>query len=108
MKRSIFQHLKLASIFWLARRLPDCKTITPNLGESLDRKLSLREKIVMKLHFFTCSGCTRYLKQIKFLSEAMHIREERLTEGNDSFSAKMSAEAKDRLKDALKSTGFAI
>lgn len=108
MKQSIFQRLKTAFKFWLARRLPDCRTMTPTLSESLDRKLSLREKIVMKLHLFTCSGCTRYLKQIKFLSEAMHIQEESLTKADNPSPVQMSAEAKDKLKDALKSAGFAI
>ena len=108
MKQSIFQRLKTAFKFWLARRLPDCRTITPTLSESLDRKLSRREKFVMKLHLFTCSGCARYLKQIKFLSEALRIREEKLTKADHSSSAQMSAEAKDKLKNALKSAGFAI
>ncbi len=109
MKKTLFKQIKQSFIFWLARRLPDCKTITPTLSQSLDRKLSLREKIVMRLHLFTCTACARYLEQIKFLSGAMHEREDRLAETDDSSPVKMSNEAKERLKNALKSAQiFAI
>lgn len=103
MEINFFKRIKRAFKFWLARRLPDCKTMTPTISESLDRKLFASEKIVMRLHFFTCSFCTRYLKQIEFLSEAMHKHEERLTETANSTSVKMSREAKEKLKKALKS-----
>ena len=102
MKQSILEKVKWLFIFWLARRLPDCKIITPIIGKSIDRKISLREKITIKLHFLTCKACANYLKQIKFLRQAMQIQEKVFTNGNDVSNAKMSAEAKDRIKKALK------
>lgn len=104
MKQSIYQRLRMAFIFWLARRLPDCKTITPMLGESIDRKLSAREKLTMKLHLFTCEACQRYVKQIKFLREAVHVQEEKLMSDENSSPVKLSLDAKERMKDALKSS----
>lgn len=104
MKQSIFQKIRMQFIFWLARRLPDCKTITPTLGESLDRRLSAREKIEMRLHLFTCQACARYIEQVKFLREAVHLREEKLEEIERASSMRLSDEAKLRLKNALKST----
>lgn len=107
MKLTLFEKIKWKFIFWLARRLPDCKTITPTLGESLDRKLSLREKIQMRLHLFTCDACARYLKQIEFLREAVQAQNEKLIEEDSSVN--LSLAAKERLKNALKSsTGFAF
>jgi hypothetical protein len=104
MKQSIFQRIKMQFIFWLARRLPDCKNITPTLGESLDRRLSAREKIDTRLHLFTGEACARYLKQVKFLREAVHLREEKLEGIERASSAKLSDDAKLRLKNALKSS----
>jgi anti-sigma factor RsiW len=104
MKQSIFQKIRMQFVFWLARRLPDCKTITPTLGESLDRQLSTREKIEIRLHLFTCEACARYLKQVKFLREAVHLREKKLKEIEPLSSAKLSDDAKLRLKNALKSS----
>ena len=102
MKKTWLEKIKPAIIYRLARRLPDCKTITPTIGESLNRRLSLREKIVMRLHLWTCDKCARYLEQIKFLSKAMDKHEERLTE-KENHSAVLNLEAKSRLRNALKS-----
>jgi|SRR5882757_1649210 len=109
MKQTLFEKIKWAFIFWLARRLPDCKTMTPTLGESLDRKLSLNEKIVIKLHLFTCEACERYLKQVTFLREAMHAHEDRLTGESDASSCQLSVEVKNKMKELLRSSaGFAF
>jgi predicted anti-sigma-YlaC factor YlaD len=104
MKQNTFQRLKTAIISWLARRLSDCKTITPILGESLDRKLSLREKIKIKLHLFTCRACTNYFKEIKFLREAVRASAEKMAQNENSTAAKLGTDAKERLKNALRST----
>lgn len=100
--KTFFKKIKLAFIYWLARRLPDCKTITPTLGESLDRSLSAREKIIMKLHLWTCGKCVRYLEQIKFLSKAMHKHEEILTD-DENPAVRMRSDAKERLRNAFNS-----
>lgn len=102
MKPSILEKLKWSFIFWLARRLPDCKTITPTISELIDRQLSMREKITIKLHFLTCKACSNYLKQIKFLRQAMQVQEKLFTNDTYISNAKMSVEAKDRIKKALK------
>ena len=85
---------------WLARRLPDCKRITRTLGESLDRRTTLREKLVMKLHLITCDACERYLQQVEFLKNAVHAHGERTPETSE-FSAAMSRQSKDRMKHLL-------
>ena len=85
---------------WLARRLPDCKRMTRTLGESLDRRPTLREKLVMKLHLFTCDACERYLHQVEFLKNAVHAHGERTPETSE-FSAAMSRQSKDRMKHLL-------
>lgn len=101
MKPGIIEKLKRVFIFWLARRLPDCKTVTPKLGESLDRKLSLKTRIKLKLHLFTCGPCARYFEQIKYLSDAMQEQEERLMNG-DNHSLKLSVDIKETIKERLR------
>ena len=102
MGNTVLEKIKWAIIFWLARRLPDCKAITPLLGETIDRKPTVREKIVMRLHLFTCEACGRYLGQIKFLKEAMHIHTEKLLDADQFSTAVLSSEAKARLKELLR------
>ena len=98
----LLQKLKWLFILWLAPRLPDCKRMTRALGESLDRKTTWREKIVMKLHLFTCEACERYLKQIAFLKEAVHAHGE-ATDTSEFSAAALSAESKERMKAFLRS-----
>jgi len=102
MKLGIVEKIKRAFIFWLARRLPDCKTITPKLGESLDCKLSLRTRISLKLHMFTCGPCASYFEQIKYLSKVMQEHDERLMNDDDGRSFRLSLDTKEALKDRLR------
>jgi hypothetical protein len=48
--------------FWLGRRLPTCEEILPVLSQSLERRLTLRERVTLRLHFLICVYCIRYLK----------------------------------------------
>jgi hypothetical protein len=41
--------------------------MVPLMSESMDRRLSLREWLQLRLHLAVCAWCARYLKQIKFL-----------------------------------------
>ncbi len=79
-----FDRLRSAVTYWFARRLSVCREVTPMLGESLDRSISIREKIVLLIHLITCKACRQYLKQIKFISTAMSTQEERLHGDHDS------------------------
>jgi hypothetical protein len=103
MENTLFGKIKLAFILWLARRLPDCKVIVKTLGETLDRRLSLKEKILAKLHLFTCEACERYLKQVKFLHDAAHAHEAR--QRNEFSSLGLGDKAKERLKETLRTAG---
>lgn len=96
------QNLKKRFIFWLARRLPDCKSLTPLFSESLDRRTTLREKIVMRLHLFTCSACQNYVSNLEFMREVFQEQEKRFAE--DKIPVSLSSEARERIKNALKST----
>lgn len=97
----ILQKLKWLFILWLARRLPDCKRMTRTLGESLDRNATWREKLVMKLHLFTCEACERYLEQITFLKEAAHAHGDACDNAEFSAAA-LTAESKERMKAFLR------
>lgn len=92
--------LKWQIILFLARRLPDCKQMTQTLSASVDRDLTFREKIVSKLHLFTCEACQLYVEQIRFLHDAMQS-DRVMGAALESFSPSLSSEAKERIKNAL-------
>lgn len=45
-----------------------CKEVTRLASESLDRDLSFKEHVAMKLHLMMCRMCQRYSKQLKFIA----------------------------------------
>lgn len=62
---------KLFILGWLALPLPPCEEITKTLSAARDRKLSFRERILTRLHLFTCVWCRRYIRQIDFVDKAV-------------------------------------
>lgn len=98
----IFEKIKLQIIFFIARRVRNCKNLTPLFSESLDRKLSVREKIELKLHLFTCESCVRYVHQIKFLREALQNHAGQIDD-QSLLEKRLSPAAKERIKKTLRS-----
>lgn len=47
-----------------------CKSAAELISNKLDRPLSLRERINLKMHLFICTLCRRYAKQIQFIHNA--------------------------------------
>ena len=104
MSKGLFERVKNLVIDWLARRLPDCKRMTRQFGDSLDRKPGWRDSVLMKLHLFTCEACERYLEQITFLKKAMHTHGEPGTQSCEDTALRLSTESKDRMRSILRGT----
>ncbi len=86
--------------------LPSCKDITALVSRSMENDLSLREKLVMKTHLYTCIACRRYLTQVKFMGKVLQKQEQKIEQGE--FAPKLSSEASERLKNALKSSKYLL
>ena len=91
---------------WLSRRLPDCRDITPTIGESLDRKLGRWERFVMKLHLFTCDRCERYLHHLRFLNTTLRQHGEKIVDPESVAGPEFPPASKERMKRLLERTGF--
>ena len=48
----------------------NCKHVTNLLSQELDRPLSWRERIPLRLHLLFCDGCSNFRKQMAFLRRA--------------------------------------
>ncbi len=88
------------------RVLPSCKDITALVSRSLENDLSWREKLIMKTHLYTCIACQRYLAQVKFMGEVLQKQETKIEQGE--YAPRLSSEASERLKNALKSSKLVI
>ena len=85
--------------------LPACKEIVKIISASLDRKLTLRERIILKLHLMACEPCVHYLDQSQLLSNAAHQLDDELK--SDLYEGRLSEEARQRIKNILNaSTGL--
>lgn len=47
-----------------------CKKVTQLLSRQLDRKLSAREAMAVKLHLIVCTGCTNFKSHMGLLRKA--------------------------------------
>ena len=86
---------------WLAVKTEECKDVSPLFSYNYDRKLTLIEKFRVRLHLYTCGACLNYVSNLKFMHEVFHHQEENLE--NEKSHASLSSEAKERIKQKLKS-----
>ena len=78
----------------------NCKQATQVISQSLDRKLTLRERFVLKFHLIICSACKQFNQQLVALRSTFN----KLTAAieNDT-NIKMPSETKNRLLETIKS-----
>jgi hypothetical protein len=94
-----YEKARHAVRYFLLRRLPTCKQIAPLISESLERRLSIRERTLMKLHLFVCVWCEWYLRQLE------GVRGASLTRGKEEAPASADAmpdEARERIRRVLR------
>ena len=51
--------------------MKNCREVTVLTLQSLDRELSWRERLTVRLHMAICSTCPNFLRQAKFMRSAM-------------------------------------
>jgi hypothetical protein len=92
--------LKTKAIHWLAARLPPCDAIARTVSESLERRLTPRERVQRRLHFLVCDLCSRYEHQIRMLRKT--VRERARDVESSGTAPGLSTEARERMKKALR------
>ena len=95
-----YDKLKHAIRYWLLRTLPTCQQTVEKISQSMERKLTLRERIDMKLHIWICAWCQWYLEHLQIIRETARAKG---AESSDleSTSASLSAEARERIRRKL-------
>ncbi len=77
-----------------------CEEVTRLVSESLDRELSLRQRVSTKIHLMMCRLCSRYSKQLASLREAFRLHAMR-EEDLDIYPASLSSEAREHIKQSI-------
>jgi len=95
-----YDKLKHAIRFWLLRKLPTCQQTVEKISQSMERKLTLRERIDLKLHLWICAWCQWYLEHLQIIREAARAKGAESPD-LESMSPSLSSEARDRIKRKL-------
>ena len=85
----------------LLRRLLSCKELAPVLSQSLERALTLRERVRLRLHLLVCVWCVRYLAQLRIMRASLRARAARVTDDTPAAGPALSLAARTRLKSSL-------
>ncbi len=85
--------------------MPSCKDVSFVVSESLDRKLSWRERLSLKTHLLMCKACQRMARQMELLRAASHHIGS--VEGGESRPKQetLSSEASARILEQLRHAG---
>jgi hypothetical protein len=93
--------LKLKIKKWIANQAEQCKNVAPLYSYALDRKLTLLERLRIRIHLLTCNACTSYVKNLNFMHDVFHAQNEQIEAEKPHVS--LSQDAKERMKEKLKS-----
>ncbi len=74
-----------------------CKEVSQLASESLDRSLTLQERLLLRFHLLFCKFCSRYVRQLKFVQRVCaHAAEDHSGSGDG-----LSKGARERIRDRL-------
>jgi predicted anti-sigma-YlaC factor YlaD len=76
-----------------------CKEVSELVSQSLDRKLSLRERLGVRVHLLVCNACDRFAAQMRFLRAA--ARRFRELPPEDDTGVRLSDAARGRIRRRL-------
>jgi hypothetical protein len=84
----------------LAELSISCKAATRLQSEAIDHRLTLRQRLGLRIHLVLCKWCRRYAKQITFLHDATHKHPDEMVK---CAPQELSAEARERIRRKLRS-----
>ena len=87
----------------MAHWMFNCKEVSQRVSESMDRRLPLYQRLMIRMHGAMCRFCRRYARQIQCLREI--ARDLRLQEAGMDESVTLSLEACERIKASLRPQG---
>ncbi|MEZ0300420.1 MAG: zf-HC2 domain-containing protein [Candidatus Methylacidiphilales bacterium] len=85
----------------IGRNTPKCRQVVRILSQGMDKKLSLKTRLQLRVHYLICDWCRRYEQQLHFLRDAARQFPEKGCDGADP-KAKLADSAKERIRQKLK------
>jgi hypothetical protein len=94
--------LETQVVKFIGRHTPKCPQVVRILSRGMDRRLSLRTRFFLNLHYLICRWCQRYAEQLHYLRKYSRQLPEEIS-NLDTFT--MSSSAKERIKRKLENAG---
>lgn len=91
--------VKIYFLSFAEARTDSCRNITRKMSDSMDRRLTLRERSSVWFHSIVCEACVRYLAQIRQIRVAVNGEGDTGAADRDG----LSDEAKNRITAAIRS-----
>ncbi len=82
-----------------------CREISKLVSESMERDLPLRRRMEVRMHLMMCRLCSGFARQARLLRRAARENPERLGPDEGAPEAKLSDEARERIKATLGKRG---
>ena len=99
MALKLYDKLKHAVRYWLLRTLPACQQTVETISQSMERRLTLRERINLKVHLWICVWCQWYMEHLQVIRDTSRAQ---AAEAPDRMtSATLSNEARERIRRRL-------
>lgn len=99
MALKLYEKLKHSVRFWLLSTLPTCQQTVETISQSMERPLSTRERVKLKIHVWICVWCQWYMEHLQLIRDASRTKAE---EAPDAMSsATLSNEARERIRRRL-------
>ena len=85
----------------LNRLMLSCKEASRLISEELDRKLSLYERVMLKMHLAMCSVCKHVQRQLEALSKVISSKAQSQETSSFSEGPSLSESSKEHMKSLL-------
>ena len=99
MALGLYNKLKHAVRFWLLRRLPTCQSTVETISQAMERPLSLRKRLLVKVHLWICAWCQWYFEHLQLIRETARAKADEAPE--QVTSPALSDEARERIRRSL-------
>ncbi len=94
-----YDKAKHAIRYYLLRRLPTCQQTVEKISQSMERPLTLHERINLKLHLWICAWCQWYMEHLQLIRDAARAQADKAPDLRTG--ATLSNEARERIKRNL-------
>lgn len=79
----------------------NCHKASTLASESLDHPLTLIKRFSLRFHLLICRFCRRYLRQVRFIHEALSLADEETKLSHSSYEIRLSPNARNRIKERV-------